>query len=232
MGECDLVLLHAADFDGQGNDLDIHVRTTIRYDYSYIENAALRIGSDVLEVSSFGDFSINGVDNANAKSVGGYQLHRTQVDKKKHIFDVVLSPLQNITLSTYKDLVAVKVSGAESHKYFSKSVGMMGSFVGGVLLGRDGVTDMSRDFNAFGQEWQVQGEEGTLFRTARAPQYPQQCNMPSAEQKQARRLGETKVSRNAAEGACIHLAGSSKFTNCVFDVMAVGDLDLAKEGDF
>ena len=49
------------DFDGQGNNLDLHIRTTIRYDYSYIESAAIQIGNDVLEVSSFGSYALNGV---------------------------------------------------------------------------------------------------------------------------------------------------------------------------
>lgn len=60
-GQCDLVLLHAPDF-GFGMGLDVHIRTKIRYDYSYIESAAIQVGSDfLLEVSGFGQHFLNGV---------------------------------------------------------------------------------------------------------------------------------------------------------------------------
>ena len=36
-GECDLVLVHTDSFAQAGKTLDIHARTKIRYDYSYIE---------------------------------------------------------------------------------------------------------------------------------------------------------------------------------------------------
>ncbi|CAB9519418.1 expressed unknown protein [Seminavis robusta] len=53
-GQCDLVFLENKDFNN-GQGMDIHVRTTARYQYSYIEAAALRIGDDVLQVSSHGN---------------------------------------------------------------------------------------------------------------------------------------------------------------------------------
>ena len=50
MGACDLKMLHAPNFDGQGKALDINIRTKIRYDYSYVEAAVLKLGDDVFEV--------------------------------------------------------------------------------------------------------------------------------------------------------------------------------------
>ena len=70
----DLNLFHVADFNG-GDDLTVHVRTTIRYDYSFIESAAIRIGNDTLSVSGWRVYSFNGVDGALAnywaKSIKG-----------------------------------------------------------------------------------------------------------------------------------------------------------------
>ena len=40
------------------------VRTKPRYEYSYIEAAAIKIGTDILEIGSWGDFMINGVSDA------------------------------------------------------------------------------------------------------------------------------------------------------------------------
>jgi hypothetical protein len=59
-GECDLVLLHCPAFES-GLGLDVHIRTKIRHDMSYISSVALRISSDVLEVESQGVYYLNGV---------------------------------------------------------------------------------------------------------------------------------------------------------------------------
>ena len=52
--------------------------------------------------------------------------------------------------------------------------------------------------------------------------------MPSPKATGQRRLGEIIV-REAAEEACGHLSEAA-FDNCVFDVMAIGDLDIANAG--
>jgi hypothetical protein len=62
-GECDLVLLKSDKFEA-GLGLDIHIRTKIRRHMSYISSAALRIGSEVLEVESQGVYWWKGVLNA------------------------------------------------------------------------------------------------------------------------------------------------------------------------
>ena len=59
-GGCDLVLLHDDSF-AHGLGITIHIRTKERYGYSYIETAAVRIGEDTLEVSSYGFYMVNGV---------------------------------------------------------------------------------------------------------------------------------------------------------------------------
>lgn len=238
-GQCDLQLLHAANFGGQqGVDLDIHVRTTIRHMYSYIEASAVQIGGDVLEVGAYGDHAVNDVDGAlstswNAqKTIGGYLVHYTMISKKSYRYDIVLSPHQNITLSSFKDLVAVHLDGGNFKQYLdvATATGIMGT-LDGKLVGRDGVTDMSNNINAHGQEWQVRDVDPKLFRTTREPQYPAKCILPSLEATQRRRLGESRAEKDAAEAACSQFSGV-EFDECVYDVMSTGDLEVAQAGAF
>ena len=229
MGECDLVLVSAAAFD-----LDIHIRTTSRYQYSFIETAVIRIGENTLEVSSHGEYAFDAISAANLTSpnakLGQYPIYHSQPSEKRHVFDIVLGPHQNITLSTFKDLVSVKITEG-TRDVFGDSVGLMGSFKG-ELLARDGspLSLEADGADVIGQEWQVRESEPMLFRTARAPFAGEKCILPSAETKQ-RRLGEAKVTRIDAERACGLLSGQS-FDNCVVDVMEVGDLDLAQAGAY
>ena len=97
--------------------------------------------------------------------------------------------------------------------------------------------DMSNEdaINAFGQEWQVRADEPMLFRTSRSPQASkgEKCVLPGATSKQSlrRRLKESKITPSEAEAACAHLKGTTK-SACVYDVLAVGDLDLAQSGAY
>lgn len=234
MGECDLKLLHAPSFDGK-QDLDIHVRTKIQFTYSYIEAAALKIGDDVLEVGGWGDFAFNGVDGGMrtddmVPKMGGYQVYYTMKDKKRHKFDVVVGEGKNITLNTFKDWVSVRVYD-EDEDAFGAASGLLGTF-DGKMLSRDG-TDMSDDMNALGQDWQILPEEGQLFRSVRAPQYPEACILPESKSAGAtsRRLGQKVVSEEAAKLACSKHTGSS-YNFCFHDVMAAQDLELANSGAF
>lgn len=237
MGECDLKLLHAPMFDGK-TDLDIHVRTTIKYTYSYIEAAALQIGGDILEVGGWGDFAVNGVDgamltNGKVPKMGGYPTYYTMVNKKKHIFDVVIGEDKNITISTYKDWVSVKVHHGDEESFGAVS-GLMGTY-DGKMLARDG-SNLHDDINALGQDWQIRPEDGDYFRSVRAPQYPDLCKLPPAPgSKEAgaisRRLGQQAVDEEAAKMACSHLEGDA-FTFCFHDVMASQDLEMAQAGAY
>lgn len=228
MGGCDLVLLQNPSFGG-GLGLDVHGRTRMRYQYSYVESAALRIGEDTLEVSSFGGYSINGIESPFVEghlvgNLAGFPIFHTQVDSKKHIFEVVLSPGQNVTLATMKDLVSVHIDEQGSFS-FDGTTGLMGDYDSGAMLGRDGTMEFT-DPIAFGQEWQVLDTEAMLFRTAIEPQYPQKCLLPDTAILESRRLGENGVTQEEAKAACSHLTGIDK-DNCVYDVVATGDLDMA-----
>ena len=224
-------MLSAPKFDGH-QDININVRTTLQHTYSYIEAAAVQIGDDVLEVASYGDYAVNGVDTpylgGKAGKIGGYDLYYTQVNKKKHVFDIVLGPNENITLATYKQLVSVHIDVHEDReKFFGNSEGLLGA-LNGDLLARDGT--VMQDTDAFGQEWQITDEEPQLFRVAREPQFPAKCVMADPNAATGRRLGQS-VSEGAAEMACAHKVGAA-FNNCVYDVMAIGDLELAQAGSF
>lgn len=213
MGACDLVLLQSLPLD-----LALHVRATLRYGYSYIEEAALRIGQDILEVGSYGEHALNrvdfAVDGSGGYELGGYPIYYTQEDKKKYSFDVALSPTANITISVFKDIVNIHMSGTGARGVFVESAGLMGS-LDGTLLARDGVTDMGDDYNAFGQEWQVNDDEPMLFRRVRAPQYPAKCVLPE-KTAEKRRLGEG-ISEDAAKLACSKHVAADDFDNCVND---------------
>lgn len=237
-GECDLKLVHTPNLEGKlGNSLDLHARTTIRFGYSYIETAALRIGEDVLEVSSWGEHALNGVEgalteggslrNSPAGKLGDYPVFYNQESKKRTSFDIVINKHSNITIATHKDIVAVKVNhGTE----FGDVSGLWGN-VQGELFARDQSTAMT-DMNEYGREWQVRDDEPMLFRSARHPQYPHQCIMPDMAEKEARRLGEG-INEEAAKIACDHLKDNAHmFANCVYDVTATNDLEMASTGAF
>jgi hypothetical protein len=243
----DLKLIGAPKFDGYV-DLDIHIRTTIQGMYSYIESAAVCIGDDTLEISSWGEYSLNGVKDAkmpNYRSqvlrrgtktdslpkLAGYDVYHTEINEIKNTFDIVLGQGQNITVSNVKGFVSIDFKGA-TEASFGHAVGLLGNFQG-KMLGRDGVTDLHRNMNAMAQDWQVRDTEPMLFRTIRDPQYPEMCRLPNnLVEKEARRLGEG-ITEDVAEAACAHLKNDvNAFAACVYDVTATNDLDLAQSGAF
>jgi hypothetical protein len=230
-GECDLVLLHSSEFES-GLGMDVHIRTKIRRDMSYISSAALRIGSDILEVESQGVYYINGVLNADLPDeFSGFAFSHTQPTDKQHVFEVHLGGRERVKLKTYKDFVSVLIEQGEN-KHFGDSAGLMGDFRMGHMIARDGKT-VIEDANAFGQEWQVLNTEPSLFQTVRLPQHPNVCTMPTPVQASQlrRRLSESSsVDELAAERACAHW-GEGK-DDCVFDVLATGDLEMAVVGAY
>jgi hypothetical protein len=229
-GECDLVLLQSKEFES-GLGLDVHIRTHMRRDMSYISSAALRIGTDVLEVESQGVYYLNGVAGADLPSdFGGFEFLHTQPTDRQHVFEVHLGGRERIKVKTYKDFVSVLFEQAQL-QHFGKSVGLMGDFGMGHMISRDGET-IIEDANAFGQEWQVLDSEPKLFHTVRFPQHPKMCTMPTPVQASQlrRRLSESSVDEMTAEKACEHW-GEGK-DDCVFDVLTTGDLEMAVVGAY
>jgi hypothetical protein len=228
-GECDLVLIHSEAFES-GKGLDVHIRTTIRRDFSYISSAVLRMGEDMLEVGSQGAYFLNGVASADLPSeFSGFEFIHTQPIEHQHVFEVHLGGQQRIKIKTYKDFVAVKIEQGHKER-FGDSVGLMGDY-GGNMRARDGTT-VIEDPNAFGQEWQVLPTESKLFQEDRLPQHPQTCTLPSPEatSQLRRRLSETSALSKAAEIACEHWGEGKE--SCVYDIMATGDLEMAQAGSY
>jgi hypothetical protein len=228
-GMCDLVLLQSKMF-GSGLGLDVHIRTKIRRDMSYIANAALRIGTDVLEVESKGVHFLNGVAGADLSEISGFPLTHTQVNDHQHEFVVDLGGRERIKIKTFKDFVSVLIEDGKG-KHFGDSVGLMGDFEMGRMLARDGETVLGEP-NTFGQEWQVLEGEPKLFQINRLPQHPEVCTMPPPKVVSLlrRHLSESTKEELAAENACAHW-GDGK-DDCVFDVLATGDFELAQAGSY
>ena len=200
---CDLVMLDVPDF-GNGTGLTVHSRTKDRYDYSYIETAAIKIGENVFQLSSFGDYILDGVSQAELPStIGGYTIRKTVQTEKESKFEIQISEQKSIELSSFKDMVNVRTPVLNPVE-FRTSKGLFGKFPTGELVGRDGFTVFT-DHNEFGQEWQVLDSEPKLFQDkSRFPQHPHhKCVLPDPAKDSRRRLGET-VAREAADSACSH----------------------------
>jgi hypothetical protein len=229
-GECDLVLLQSSTFES-GLGLDVQIRTQIRRGMSFISSAALRIGTDVLEVSSQGVYYLNGVAGANLPAeFSGFPFSHTKPTDKQHVFDVHLGGRERIKIKTFKDFVSVLIEQGRS-KHFGDCVGLMGDFEMGQMIARDGETVLD-NVNEYGQEWQVLGSEPSFFQAARFPQHPQVCTMPApmTVSQLRRRLSESTVEELAAEKACAHWVEGKD--DCVFDVLVTGDLDMAVVGAY
>jgi hypothetical protein len=229
-GVCDLVLLQSKDFES-GLGLDVHIRTHMRRDMSYISSAAIRTGTEILEVESQGVYHLNGVAGADLPSeFGGFEFLHTQPTDKQHVFEIHLGGRERIKIKTYKDFVSVSFEQAQQ-AHFGSSVGLMGNFGTGHMIARDGKTTID-DANAFGQEWQALDTEPSLFQTVRFPQHPTVCTMPTPMQASQlrRRLSESSVDELAAEKACEHW-GDGK-DDCVFDVLTTSDLEMAMVGAY
>lgn len=224
-------LLNAPSFD-EGNGLLVHVRTTKRYDYSFISSAAIKLGEDTLQINSWGEYSLNGVVEAEIPThmADRYTVSRTLRNKKQSSFVVDLGEDMSIRINVFRDLVAVQFEfgSQQSDKYFQDSVGLMGEWKSGTRWARDGVAVVENN-EEFGQEWQVRGDEPKLFLSDRDPIYPAQCQFPTASDT-IRRLGEQQVSFEEAKMACSHLQSGAGREACIHDVIAVGDLSLAQSG--
>ena len=270
-GECDLVMLSSPSF-ASGSGLSVHIRTTRMdgklFSYSYISGAAVGIGNDVLEVQQDGTLFVNGKRHVNNDAslpteFATYPFTKNMIGKKKKITQYVLN-LTDTNIGGFQDksdaldtmiksMVITIHANPKTHMLFVKidgelhdGIGLLGHpLAGNRLLGRDSVTDMSKDWNKYGEEWQVRDTEQKLFQEHRAPQYPNVCIYHASDDDHSkkkthnlrRRLlhdGEDdkgKVTREAANAVCKDFAGVNK-DNCVHDVMVVGDLEVAEDPSY
>lgn len=209
--------------------MDIHIRTTLRDTFSFIEAAAIRIGTDILEVTGWGGYMLNGVDSAELPQTMGGRFHVKHImeNKKKHHFDIEYAEGRSIQVWTMKDLVTIQMANS-TYNDFVGSVGLLGDITTGEKRGRDG-HNFHNQVDDFGREWQVRADEAKLFDTPRFPQAPEPCIMPEARKETSRRLG-VSVALESAEKACAHWGDAQAM--CVSDVLAMGDLEAAQAGVF
>ena len=241
-GECDLVLMRSVQ-----HDIAIHIRTTRvdhpRISYSYISNAAVQVGQDVLEVLEDGKLLINGDsfasdhDSTTAR-FGQYELVKTKKGSKKNIISYELDlgngRLISIRSNTNSGMLFVDVDGnfADSKGLLGKP-GSAGDDMG--LYSRDGSIDMRNNWNSYGEEWQTRsGDDPMLFQKARAPQYPVGCSYDSSSSNlrhsgRRRLMDATGMSEDVASKACANAVAGKKMEFCVADLMMTGDVDLAED---
>lgn len=245
-GQCDLVLLHQ-DSQQDAPAVDIHIRTTIRDSYSYIEAAAVQLGSNVVEfqVSQHNVIYVNGQriladDNDNSafpivlsKNDASQKIVKVKTNDKwqRHMYHVQINRYTSAVIKYSRKFMTVSLQGSYG---LEQSVGMLGEYGTGDLVARDGITYMDEsDYSTtFGWEWQVRtdGTDPILFQNTRAPQWPQPCQMPiatPAQIVQRRKLrGGGKFYVAASEACAQHQPDHIEL--CVQDVLLTGDLDWAE----
>lgn len=221
-----------------GLGLDIQIRTKLVRFWSYIGSAAIRIGTDILEIQGHGSdqdakYWVNFESKAPLSTIGGFPVKITDLDQgsagiQRVTYKIDLSskyPGQTIVIRTFKEFVNVRVVGATAEA-FGNTVGMWGDYRTGHTLARDGVTVLS-DFSEFGSEWQLLPSDEMLFRSTQEPQFPQKCIEPEdAVGQRRRRLAESSISEAEAEKACSGLKDALDRKDCVYDILATQDLDM------
>jgi len=226
-GHCDLVLLHSEAYGG----LDIHIRSApLRHVFSYVSNAAVRLGEDVLEVASEGKHYINGVlqEIGTTGMLSGHLVTSSVNKKRRFTFKVKLEGKTEVILRLYKNWISITVMHAHEND-FGDSVGLMGTFQDAAWLGRDGIT-VHQDIAHFGRDWRVQGDKDGLLFQEPSP-FPDHCDEPeetAAMREQRRRLAEATITREEAMEVCEKYGNGAHIEDCVGDVQISGDLEMAQ----
>lgn len=241
-GICDLILLSNSKFNNNLG-MDIYIRSKKTKQWSYISTAVIRIGVETFEVSGRKDgdtYWINGIEGNSSgdtddvlwekgNNIAGYpitfrKIHSTQ---REYVIDLG-NHNEKIVFKTWKDFVRIDVVNPRDED-FTGSVGLMGSYPNGDMAGRD-LKNLSlkktnngvKDWNTFGQEWQVLSSDPKLFHSMDGPQHPTRCELPTKASLR-RRLSESEISREQAELACYSIVNEEERDLCIFDVMATND---------
>eukprot|EP00980_Cylindrotheca_fusiformis_P029088 scaffold22714_cov155-Cylindrotheca_fusiformis.AAC.5 len=233
-GQCDLVLTRDPEFaDGLG--LDVHIRTKLVRFWSYVKSVAIRLGNDILEIEGaaepeFGvtNYWINLEPVGELTTLGGFPVTHSIITRTKRKFEIDLSskyPGQKIVVFAFKEFLRVDFDNG-SAEAFGNTVGMLGNFTTGQTLARDGDTVMD-DFTLFGSEWQVLPSENMMFHEISDPQFPKKCIEPEDPRGQRRRLDENGLQEEEAEKACAGISDPLDRKDCVYDVLATQDIDMA-----
>ena len=222
-GECDMVMTTSSSF-ASNLGFDLHIRTTIQDSYSFISGAALRIGTDVLEVDAqdgttvhFNNRTVSGATLPELFS--GFPLSK-KVLPHASTYKVRLGEYEVVSISSFKNMLKVQVNAI-----LPDASGLMGTSGKPGLVGRDGETTLSN--MEMGAEWQVRpGDHPTLFHTSRSPQFPEPCILP-ASASTSRRLGENSALMRMATTSCSGVGDFGEMKDCIFDVIQTGDVEMA-----
>jgi len=232
-GQCDLVMTKVKNFANKEIDLDIHLRTNMVRNWSYVKAVAIRIGNDILEVEGSAakedgedkrHYHINSEYRGPLTHVGSYPVTISPRNNKYTIDLDKDYPGQKIEIKTFKEFVGIKIIGG-TEQSFGNAVGIMGDFFQtGNTYARDGSTVL-HDFTELGLEWQVLPSDGKLFHEMARPQFPELCYLPEDPRgERARRLAEShQITEEAAEAACAGLKDEFDLYGCVFDILAIQD---------
>jgi hypothetical protein len=119
-GQCDMILTKDDTF-ANGLGLELQIRTKLVRFWSYIRNAAIRIGDDILEIEGSADpvlteanndYWINFEYQGELTTLGGFPVkhHLKDMYQSKRWFEIDLSSKysgQKIDISTFKEFVRV-----------------------------------------------------------------------------------------------------------------------------
>jgi hypothetical protein len=218
-----------------GLGLDIQIRTKLVHFWSYIQNAVIRIGNDILEIQGSGKafdpethYWFNYEYQGEVTHLGGFSVtfKASMVINHKRTFEIDWSsvyPNQRIIIKTFKEFISVDFENAPEEAC-GNTVGMLGDFHSGKTLARDGTTVLD-DFTELENEWQVLPEEAKIFHEASRPQFPEKCIEPEDPRgDRRRRLGEGSVTEEQAEAACAPLKEAADCKDCVYDILATQDI--------
>lgn len=234
-GECTLILLESTQATSSGEDVTIHVRTTRKFDFSYISGVAMKIGDEVIEVKPNGDLLMNGISMNISENMTMSGLPFTIIKEEKgtkkmivaYSFDIGQGRVIDVQANKKRSMMFVRTKG----NFPMETQGLLGSPSKTEMVSRDGVKLSDIDAKIYGESWQVRDTDIQLFQESVAPQFPQKClyeDAPgAATQLRGRRKLMTKkvVTLDEAEAACAGVR-NNKRALCIQDSISMGELDL------
>eukprot|EP00526_Cylindrotheca_closterium_P018236 CAMPEP_0113615432 /NCGR_PEP_ID=MMETSP0017_2-20120614/7696_1 /TAXON_ID=2856 /ORGANISM="Cylindrotheca closterium" /LENGTH=296 /DNA_ID=CAMNT_0000524665 /DNA_START=10 /DNA_END=900 /DNA_ORIENTATION=- /assembly_acc=CAM_ASM_000147 len=233
LGQCDIVMVQDADFADEGLGLDIHIRTKIVRDWSYIRSVAIKIGNDVLEIQGSPNpndqeshYWFNNKYQGEVEAIAGFpvMISKPTEYQRQYIIDLDSKyPGKGITIALFREFVRFNLNGDES--VFGNTVGLLGDYKTGKKLSRDGASELN-DIGDLGDEWQVLPGEPRLFHEVAHPQFPENCIR--SENTRGDHRPESEVSFEQAESACSSsLADDPQaIQTCISYVLAAQDLGM------
>jgi len=214
-GECDLLFMRCPSYYSNVG-LDIHIRTKIQKQYSFIRGIALKFGKSYFEMDARDTFYVNKTYKKDIpEEFAGYPIGKVDYDDwcgdkcaNARIWVIYFDNGTSIELGSWAGFLHIKLNGN-----FVGCTGLMGREEEAGKFARNGT--MLEDINDFGAEWRVQTTDPALFKY---PDYDQ-CILP---ENTFRRVEVNAAVRNMARAECQHLSGIDR-EMCEFDVEQTGN---------